>query len=206
MSSNDHPDRPQQDRRPRRDDDSRRDSSRGPRRDDSSRGPRRDDAAPRPIPVHVPEDKCMEAAQFLERTLQTAGWDVTVQLQYASQSLTFRILGPDAPSIAADADGRPQRRLIQALKTLIQRRLWSEDATGPIIHMEVADFLARQNEAFEHLSATLSQAARQGLRCELAGMTSSDRRILHQMLTSHADIAGQSEGLGIFRRLVIQAQ
>lgn len=175
-------------------------------RSDHDRDRDRDRSAPRPVPVSVSDAERDDAAQFLAHVLQRAGWSVDVTARKEGSTLSFSIDGPDALALALDPAGLPNRRLISSFKHLLQRKLWPEDASGPIISLSVGSFNSQQDAAFTALAARLALTATQGARVEVLGMAASDRRLLHHPLGAASDIKSESQGQGIFRHLVIQAR
>ena len=143
--------------------------------------------------------------QFLEKTVQAAGFQLKVTVQVAAPDA-----GGDA-EVIADLDGRDKELLLErgaevlkAFEHLAFRVLRLEPVYHEKIHVDCGGYRALRFEELRmtaRVAAERVQSSKQAFR--LNPMASRERRIVHLALRDHADLHTESQGEGGRRCLVV---
>ena len=143
--------------------------------------------------------------QFLEKTVQAAGFQLKVTVQVAAPDA-----GGDA-EVIADLDGRDKELLLErgaevlkAFEHLAFRALRLEPAYHEKIHVDCGGYRALRFEELRmtaRVAAERVQSSKQAFR--LNPMASRERRIVHLALKDMPGIRTESVGVGEERQVVI---
>ncbi|MBN1961194.1 MAG: Jag N-terminal domain-containing protein [Deltaproteobacteria bacterium] len=121
------------------------------------------------------------------------------------------VVQDDAQEIHLDIRGDEAKRVIGnkgepllSLQFLINRMVARENEREPVVVLDVAGYRERRRAALADLARKLAQrAVAERKIVKLSPMSAHDRRVFHLTLTPEMGVTTQSEGEGLFRRLLI---
>lgn len=117
----------------------------------------------------------------------------------------------DADKIILDAHG-PESGLVigkkgatlDALQYLVNRMVFKRPGEGPLIVVDAEGYRGRREESLGDLARKLAEKAiKSGRPVALEPMSAHDRRIVHMALVEVEGVRTESDGEGLFRRVVI---
>jgi spoIIIJ-associated protein len=137
---------------------------------------------------------------FLERIVDALGLDARVVVEDDGETLTGEVQG-EAMGLFIGHHGQT----IDAVQHLATRTVLREDDEDRRrIVVDADGYRARRREALEHqANDAADEAVRTGRDVALDPMSAAERRIVHEHLRDREDVATQSEGEGLDRRLVV---
>jgi predicted RNA-binding protein Jag len=207
-----------------------RDRDRGGRSDRGGRGIRGDrDRMPRRQPVPQEADDGFEALLHIEDFPDTGvlrpelTGDISAKATHAKTMLNdvlarmkFDAAGvivqDDGQEIHLDIRGSQAKRVVGnkgepllSLQFLVNRMVSREnESTEPVVVLDVAGYRERRRAALADLAKKLAERAiAEHKVVKLSPMSAHDRRVFHLTLTQMGGVTTQSEGDGLFRRLLI---
>ena len=149
--------------------------------------------------TNVLADKRENAARILREILERMGIDAEVS--------AF----DDGERVILDAHGQESGLVIgkkgatlDALQYLINRIVSKKPGDGPGIVVDAEGYRGRREDSLVDLANRLAEkAVKSGRPVPVEPMSPHDRRIIHVTLKEHAGVTTESEGEGLFRRVVI---
>src|SRR5690348_9587997 len=147
----------------------------------------------------VGPEKREEAAKTLREILDRMGIEAEVS--------AF----DDGDRIILDAHGAESGLIIgkkgatlDALQYVINRMVSKKPNEGPGIVVDAEGYRGRREDSLADLAKRLAEkAVKSGRPVPVEPMSPHDRRIIHVTLAEHAGVTTESEGEGLFRRVVI---
>ena len=117
----------------------------------------------------------------------------------------------DADRIILDAHGAESGLVIgkkgatlDALQYLVNRIVFKRPNEGPLIVVDAEGYRGRREDSLVDLARRLAEkAVKSGRPVPVEPMSAHDRRIVHMALVEHSGVTTESEGEGLFRRVVI---
>jgi spoIIIJ-associated protein len=117
----------------------------------------------------------------------------------------------DGERVILDAHGQESGLVIgkkgatlDALQYLINRIVSKKPGDGPGIVVDAEGYRGRREDSLTDLALRLAdKAVKTGRPVPVEPMNPHDRRIVHVALADHAAVTTESEGEGMFRRVVI---
>ena len=148
---------------------------------------------------NVLADKRENAARILREILERMGIDAEVS--------AF----DDGERVILDAHGQESGLVIgkkgatlDALQYLINRMVSKKPGDGPGIVVDAEGYRGRREDSLMDLARRLAEkAVKSGRPVPVEPMSPHDRRIIHVALKEHPAVTTESEGEGLFRRVVI---
>ncbi|HEX3699005.1 MAG TPA: RNA-binding cell elongation regulator Jag/EloR [Polyangia bacterium] len=148
---------------------------------------------------HQLADKRENAARILREILDRMGIDAEVS--------AF----DDGERVILDAHGQESGLVIgkkgatlDALQYLINRIVSKKPGDGPGIVVDAEGYRGRREDSLTDLAQRLAEKAiKSGRPVPVEPMSPHDRRIIHVALKEHGGVTTESEGEGLFRRVVI---
>ena len=137
---------------------------------------------------------------FLERIVDALGLDARVVVEDDGETVTGVVEG-EALGLFIGHHGQT----IDAVQHLATRTvLREEDGDRRRIVVDADGYRARRREALEHQAdEAADEAVRTGREVALEPMSAAERRIVHEYLRDREEVATESEGEGLDRRLVV---
>jgi spoIIIJ-associated protein len=137
---------------------------------------------------------------FLERIVDALGLDASVAVDDDGETLTGVVEG-DALGLFIGHHGQT----IDAVQHLATRTVLRDgDEDRRRIVVDADGYRERRRQALEHQADDAAdEAIRTGREVALEPMSAAERRIVHEYLRDREDVATQSEGEGLDRRLVV---
>lgn len=117
----------------------------------------------------------------------------------------------DGERIILDAHGAESGLIIgkkgatlDALQYVINRMISKKPNDGPAIVVDAEGYRGRREDSLADLARRLAEKAiKSGRPVPVEPMSPADRRIVHVTLKEHAEVTTESDGEGLFRRVVI---
>ena len=121
------------------------------------------------------------------------------------------IVQDDAQEVHLDIRGKDAKRTIGtkgepllSLQFLVNRMVSQESEQEPVVVLDVGGYRDRRRAALADLARKLAKRAVEEHKVvKLSPMSAHDRRVFHLTLTELGGVTTQSEGEGLFRRLLI---
>lgn len=145
-------------------------------------------------------EKAIDAKTKLEGMLTRMHFEANgVVVQDDAQEIHLDIRGADAKRVIG-SKGEP----LLSLQFLVNRMISHESEMEPVVVLDVAGYRDRRRAALADLARKLAQrAVAERKIVKLSPMSAHDRRVFHLTLTPETGVTTQSEGEGLFRRLLI---
>ena len=113
--------------------------------------------------------------------------------------LHFNLVGEDRHRLLGRNQSSP--RTLEALERVLQEVLGRRGSRQQV-YIDTEDMRAKQTAKLTELADALAQTAlRQGRPIMVAGLNDFERRVIHQRVTEGQEVATESDGVGIFRKL-----
>lgn len=140
---------------------------------------------------------CLDAGNFLESVLKSAGLSLSISLQEASSQCLLDIGGPDADLLQAESG-----ELLEALQHLLNQAFARKLPPGQRIVCDVHSFRATREAELRAMAQHAAERVRStGMAFTFSAMNANERRIIHLTLADSADLETQSVGEGPDRKL-----
>lgn len=144
-----------------------------------------------------------EIKNFIEEFLKKTGFDfenINLVLEVDSGSYWCAIASRDSRNLIG-RDGET----IQAINHLLKRALEHKCGENtPHVIIDVNGYQKSQIEKIKTIAYMMAERARFfKSSVELSPMNAFERRIVHEFVSKHADLASESAGIGLSRRVVI---
>ena len=145
--------------------------------------------------------KATQAKTVLNEVLKRMHFDAAgVIVQDDGEEIHLDIRGGDAKKVIGKK-GEP----LLSLQFLVNRMVSRENESAePVVVLDVAGYRERRRSALADLAKKLAaRAVAEHKVVKLSPMSAHDRRVFHLTLTQLGGVTTQSEGEGLFRRLLI---
>ena len=117
----------------------------------------------------------------------------------------------DGERIILDAHGAESGLVIgkkgatlDALQYVVNRIVFKRPNEGPLVVVDAEGYRGRREDALVDMAQRLAdKAVNSGRPVPVEPMSAHDRRIVHMALAEHEGVSTESEGEGLFRRVVI---
>jgi len=117
----------------------------------------------------------------------------------------------DADRIILDAHGAESGLVIgkkgatlDALQYIVNRIVYRRPKEGPLVVVDAEGYRGRREDSLVDLAQRLAdKVVKSGQAVPVEPMSAHDRRIVHMALVDHEGVTTESEGEGLFRRVVI---
>ncbi len=144
-----------------------------------------------------------EIKKIIEEFLTKTGFDftnVSSELDMDSGSFWFKVESPES-NLLIGKDGETLQSINFIIKRFLDKK-YTDNA--PQILIDTANFQKAKIDKIKTIAHMMSERARFfKSKIELDPMNSFERRIVHEYVSKHADLASDSEGLGKERHVVI---
>lgn len=141
-----------------------------------------------------------EAKKFLTELVTAFGLDGTVELREDGDDLELAVSGNDL-GLMVGPRGNTLLAVQDLTRVASQRRLGDHDTR---LRVDVGGYRERRREALTRFALQIAeQVVSSGEARALEAMPSADRKVIHDVLTDHADVVTRSEGDDPNRRVVI---
>ena len=140
-----------------------------------------------------------KAAKVLREILEHMGVDAEVS--------SF----DDGDRVILDAHGAESGLIIgkkgatlDALQYLVNRIVFRRPSEGPLVVVDAEGYRGRREDSLIDLAQRMAEkAVKTGRSVPVEPMSAHDRRIVHMALVDHPGVTTESEGEGLFRRVVV---
>jgi spoIIIJ-associated protein len=140
---------------------------------------------------------CLDAGNFLESVLKSAGLSLSISLQEANGQCLLDIAGPDADLLQAEGG-----ELLEALQHLLNQAFARKLPSGQRIVCDVHSFRATREAELRAMAQHAAGRVRStGMAFTFSAMNANERRIIHLTLADSADLETESVGEGPDRKL-----
>jgi spoIIIJ-associated protein len=117
----------------------------------------------------------------------------------------------DGDRIILDAHGAESGLIIgkkgatlDALQYLVNRIVFRRPSEGPLVVVDAEGYRGRREDSLVDLAQRMAEKAiKTGRPVPVEPMSPHDRRIVHMALVDHTGVTTESEGEGLFRRVVV---
>lgn len=117
----------------------------------------------------------------------------------------------DGDRIILDAHGAESGLIIgkkgatlDALQYLVNRIVFRRPSEGPLVVVDAEGYRGRREDSLVDLAQRVAEKAmKTGRPVPVEPMSPHDRRIVHMALVDHTGVTTESEGEGLFRRVVV---
>lgn len=166
------------------------------------------DASSPPGPEEEPEDgfEGEEAdplagiREVMGALAETAGLDVSVEIQEGREAVVVRLDGPDREFFLG-ADG--QGEVLRAMEHLLQR-MFAPDLVPLSLRLECGGFRDRRDAALEAEARALAERVRtEGRPLTMPPLNAYERRVVHVALSGFPGVVTYSVGEGADRRVTV---
>ena len=141
-----------------------------------------------------------EAKKFLGELISAFGLDGTVDLREDGDDLELTVTGSDL-GLMVGPRGNTLLAIQDLTRVASQRRLGDHDTR---LRVDIGGYRERRREALSRFALDVAaQVAASGEARALEAMPSSDRKVIHDVLTDRTDVVTRSEGDDPDRRVVI---
>lgn len=152
-----------------------------------------------PVPV---DDVRAAAEQFAGGLLSAFGLDGTTSAVVDGTEIDVRIDGTgDGVGLLIGPSGRTLLAIQDLARVAAQRRLGDHETR---LRIDVAGYREKRRAALERFAREVAELVKEsGVARSLEPMPSSDRKIVHDMLTTIEGVVSRSEGEDPFRRIIV---
>lgn len=141
-----------------------------------------------------------EAKKFLDELVSAFGLAGTVDLREDGDDLELTVSGSDL-GLMVGPRGNTLLAIQDLTRVASQRRLGDHDTR---LRVDIGGYRERRREALSRFALDVAaQVAASGEARALEAMPSSDRKVIHDVLTDRTDVVTRSEGDDPNRRVVI---
>jgi spoIIIJ-associated protein len=144
-------------------------------------------------------DKREQAAQVLREILERMQVDAEVSAFDDGDRIILDAHGPESGLVIGKKGAT-----LDALQYVINRIVFKRPGEGPRVIVDAEGYRGRREDSLVDLARRLAEkAVKTGRPVPVEPMSAHDRRIVHMALVDHAGVTTESEGEGLFRRVVI---
>lgn len=152
-----------------------------------------------PVEASTLAERREQAAQILREILERMAIDAEVSASDDGERVVLDAHGPEAGLVIGKKGAT-----LDALQYLINRMITARPISGPAVIVDAEGYRGRREDSLTDLARRLAEKAmKSGRPVPVEPMNPHDRRIVHMALADHPDVRTESEGEGIFRRVVI---
>lgn len=146
--------------------------------------------------------------EFVESTIKNIlnfiGVSYALEFQEGGEDSWFMIKTADAPLLIGD-NGKHIAALTHVVKKIYENKFVKDEAAKHWFLIDVNDYNKKRIEEIKDIARMHAQRVRYFKKdIEMRPMNSYERRIVHSILQEYPDIATQSTGDGLERRVVIK--
>src|SRR5215471_15045753 len=139
------------------------------------------------------------AAKVLRELLEYMGIDAEVSAFDDGERVILDAHGPESGLVIGKKGST-----LDALQYVINRIVSKKPNDGPGIVVDAEGYRGRREDSLADLANRLAEKAmKSGRPVPVEPMNPHDRRIIHVTLAEHVGVTTESEGEGLFRRVVI---
>ena len=156
-------------------------------------------ATTEPVPV---EDVRAAAEEFATGLVSAFGLQATTSSQVDGSEIEVRIdAAGDGLGLLIGPSGRTLLAIQDLARVAAQRRLGDHDTR---LRVDVAGYREKRRAALERFAGEVADLVKQtGVARALEPMPSSDRKVVHDTLTTIDGVASRSEGEDPYRRIIV---
>jgi spoIIIJ-associated protein len=144
-------------------------------------------------------EKRESAAKILREILERMGIDAEVSAFDDGERVILDAHGPESGLVIGKKGAT-----LDALQYVINRIVTKKPNEGPGIVVDAEGYRGRREDSLADLARRLAdKAMKSGRPVPVEPMSPHDRRIIHVTLADHSGVTTESEGEGLFRRVVI---
>jgi spoIIIJ-associated protein len=144
-------------------------------------------------------EKREAAAKVLREILERMGIDAEVSAFDDGERVILDAHGPESGLVIGKKGAT-----LDALQYVINRIVTKKPNEGPGIVVDAEGYRGRREDSLADLARRLAEKAmKSGRPVPVEPMSPHDRRIIHVTLADHSGVTTESEGEGLFRRVVI---
>ncbi len=138
--------------------------------------------------------------EVLRALLETAGLDVSVEIEEGREAVVVRLDGPDRAFFFGDGG---QGEVLRAVEHLLQR-MFAPDLVPLFLRVECGGFRDRRDAALEEEARALAERVRsEGRPLTMPPLNAYERRVVHMALSGVPGITTFSVGEGADRRVTV---
>ena len=146
-----------------------------------------------------PPEKREEAAKTLREILDRMGIEAEVSAFDDGERIILDAHGAESGLIIGKKGAT-----LDALQYVINRIISKKPNDGPGVVVDAEGYRGRREDSLADLAQRLAEKAiKSGRPVPVEPMSPHDRRIVHVTLAEHPDVTTESDGEGLFRRVVI---
>jgi spoIIIJ-associated protein len=144
-------------------------------------------------------EKRENAAKALREILDRMGIDAEVSAFDDGERIILDAHGAESGLIIGKKGAT-----LDALQYIVNRIISKKPNDGPVIVVDAEGYRGRREDSLADLARRLAdKVVKSGHPVPVEPMSPHDRRIVHVTLADHPDVTTESDGEGLFRRVVI---
>ena len=145
------------------------------------------------------KDLIAEADEFLSNLLEKAALDLYFVLGVKDRKVDVRLHGEDVGLILGD-----NARLLYAISHLLNRAFYRRSAGAYNFTVDCDGYLSVRTMELELMARQAAEKARTlSGAVSLQAMPASERRVIHLAVAEEPGVKTESEGSGLYRRVII---
>ena len=145
------------------------------------------------------QESIRKAKQYLEDILSFFGINVLVDVAVRDGYLEMNVPSTEENSILIGRNAETLR----SLQYLVATMLRNNDAALTRVNIDVADYKKQRADKLEKQANEWIEEIRRSGDSKIVRLNAADRRIVHGVVSQHADMKSVSEGEGRDRKLII---
>ena len=147
------------------------------------------------------EDVSGAAVEFAQGLVTAFGFEATTSSEIDGNEIEVHIDAPDGLGLLIGPSGRTLLAIQDLARVAAQRRLGDHDTR---LRIDVAGYRQRRRAALERFARDVAEQVKQsGVARSLEPMPSSDRKVIHDTLTTIDGVVSRSEGEDPYRRIIV---
>ena len=149
----------------------------------------------------TPDEVGAAAVAFMDGLTEAFGLDGTSQLSVDGTTLEVNVAGSEL-GLLVGPGGRTLNAVQDLARVAAQRRLGDHETR---LRIDVAGYRERREQALVKFSRDVAEQVRtSGVARSLEPMTSSDRKVIHDVLNEETGVASRSVGEDPNRRIIVE--
>ena len=149
------------------------------------------------------EDVSGAAVEFAQGLVAAFGLEATTSSEIDGNEIEVRIDATDGLGLLIGPSGRTLLAIQDLARVAAQRRLGDHDTR---LRIDVAGYRQRRRAALERFAREVAEQVKQsGVARSLEPMPSSDRKVIHDTLTTIDGVVSRSEGEDPYRRIIVSS-
>jgi spoIIIJ-associated protein len=149
--------------------------------------------------IAVPAEARERAAKVLRVILEHMGIDAEVSAFDDGERIILDAHGAESGLVIGKKGAT-----LDALQYLVNRLVSKRPHDGPLVVVDAEGYRGRREDSLVDLAQRLAEkVVASGRPLPVEPMSAHDRRIVHMALVDHEGVTTESEGEGLFRRVVI---